>query len=73
MSVRPFVVAALVSQEGLSVLRFPSSILRSLSERVQGNAEDAFTPFLPGVVHPVQLWPMKWVCDFLSGGRSLRG
>lgn len=47
-------VAAFVTQEGLSLLRFLSSILRSLSE----DAEDCFTPFiLPGVVHPVPLWP----------------
>lgn len=55
---QPFVVAVLVSQEGLSVLRFPSSIHRSLSERIQGNTKDALIPFiLLGVVHPVQLWP----------------
>lgn len=67
-------VAAFVTQEGLSLLRFLSSILRSL-QRVQGTAEDA----LPSSYCPVWFTlsnfgqTMTWVCNFLSGGGNLRG
>lgn len=70
-------VAAFVTQEGLSLLRFLSSILRSL-QRVQGTAEDALPPSYCPVWFTLSnlsthTQTMTWVCNFLSGGGNLRG